>query len=162
MSPCAKPLVCDTPVRVPRSLRSLENYSLTQNQSLLRQLFDKETSYFKFANVSDRLWGRTRFFRASGASEQQLQFPSYTYILYCLPYISCCYLTLSAISDHRLHFTVWKHYYLCKTIDRLETSVSRQFDIDFRLLGLVRIFQCPHVPNRWFLTHLYASLARKR
>ena len=29
MSPCAKPLVCDTAVRVPRSLRSLANYSLT-------------------------------------------------------------------------------------------------------------------------------------
>ena len=25
---------------------------------------------------------------------------------------------------------------------------------------MVRIFQCPYVPNRWFVTHLYASLAR--
>ena len=34
-----------------------------------------------------------------------------------------------------------------------------QFDKYFRLLGLLRIFQCPYVPNRWFVTHLYASLA---
>ena len=40
MSPCAKPLVCDTPLRVSRSLRSLENYSLTYNQSQLRSIFD--------------------------------------------------------------------------------------------------------------------------
>ena len=30
MSLCAKPLVCDTPLRVTRSLRSLESYSLTK------------------------------------------------------------------------------------------------------------------------------------
>ena len=35
-----------------------------------------------------------------------------------------------------------------------------QFDKDLRFLGLVRIFQCPYVPNRWFVTHLYASLPR--
>ena len=35
-----------------------------------------------------------------------------------------------------------------------------QFDKDLRFLGLVRIFQCPYVPNRWFVTHLYASLTR--
>ena len=29
-----------------------------------------------------------------------------------------------------------------------------------RFLGLVRIFQCPYVLNRWFVTHIYASLAR--
>ena len=40
MSVCAKTLVCDTPLRVCRSLRSLENYSLTYNQSLLRSIFD--------------------------------------------------------------------------------------------------------------------------
>ena len=32
MSLCAKPLVCDTPLRVTRSLRSLENYSLTKTK----------------------------------------------------------------------------------------------------------------------------------
>ena len=37
--------------------------------------------------------------------------------------------------------------------------VSRQLDRDFRLLVLVRIFQCPYVTNRWFVTHPYASLA---
>ena len=26
---------------------------------------------------------------------------------------------------------------------------------------LVRIFQCPHVPNRWIVTHLSASLAHR-
>ena len=35
-----------------------------------------------------------------------------------------------------------------------------QFDKDLRFLGLVRIFQCPYVPNRWFGTHNYASLTR--
>ena len=25
----------------------------------------------------------------------------------------------------------------------------------------MRIFQCPHVPTGWFVTHLYASLARR-
>ena len=35
-----------------------------------------------------------------------------------------------------------------------------QFDKDLRFLGLVRIFQCPYVQNRWFVTHNYASLAR--
>ena len=34
-------------------------------------------------------------------------------------------------------------------------------DKDFRLLELVRIFQCPYVPNRWFVTHLSASLAHQ-
>ena len=55
MSVCAKPLVCDTPLRVIRSLGSLQNYSLIKNQSLLRSLFDNDATYFKFANVSDRL-----------------------------------------------------------------------------------------------------------
>ena len=32
MSLCAKPLVCDAPLRVPRSLRSLENYRLTKTK----------------------------------------------------------------------------------------------------------------------------------
>ena len=36
-----------------------------------------------------------------------------------------------------------------------------QFGKDFRLLGLVRMFQCLYVPNRWIVTHLYASLARR-
>ena len=36
-----------------------------------------------------------------------------------------------------------------------------QWEKDFRLLGLVRIIQCPHVPNRWVVTHIYASLARR-
>ena len=35
-----------------------------------------------------------------------------------------------------------------------------QFDKDLRFLGLVRIFQCPYVPIRWFVTHNYASLTR--
>ena len=35
-----------------------------------------------------------------------------------------------------------------------------QFDNDLWFLGLLRIFQCPNVPNRWFVTHNYASLAR--
>ena len=26
---------------------------------------------------------------------------------------------LAAISDHTLHCTMWKYYYLCKTIDKL-------------------------------------------
>ena len=55
MSLCAKPLVCDTPLCVPRSLGSLQNYSQIKNQSLLRSIFDKDATYFKFANVSDRL-----------------------------------------------------------------------------------------------------------
>ena len=131
-----------------------------QNQSLLRSLFDKEAIYFKFANVSDRLWGWTRFLWASGASVQRLQFPSCTYTLYCHAYVSCYCLIFSAISDHTLHCTMWEYYYLCKTIDKLLTFVSTQFDKYFRLLGLVRVFQCPYVPNRWFVTHLYASRAR--
>ena len=120
-----------------------------------------EATYFKFGNVSYRLWGWTRFPRASGASEQRSQLPSYTYTLYCLAYISWYYLILSAISDITLHCTMWKYYYWCETIDKLQTFVSRQFDKDFQLLGLVRIFQCPHVPTGWFVTHLYASLARR-
>ena len=143
MSPCAKPLGCDTHLRVSRSLCSLENYSLTENQSLLRMLFDKDTTYFKFANDSDRLWGWTRFLRASGASEQRLQYPSYTYTIYCLPYISCYYLTSPAISDHTLHCTVWKYYYLCKTIDRLDTFTNRQFDKDFGSSGCHEYFNVP-------------------
>ena len=99
MSQCAKPLDCDTPLRVSRSLRSLESYSLTENQSLLRSLFDMVATYFAFANVSDRLWGWTRFLQASGASEQRSQFPSYRYTLYYLAYNSCYYLILSDISD---------------------------------------------------------------
>ena len=110
--------------------------------------------------MSDRLWGWTRFLRASGACEQRLQFPSYTYTIYCLAYISYYYLILSAISDITLHFTMWKKY-VCETIDKLYTFVSRQFVKYFRLLGLVRIFQCPYVPNRWIVTHLSASLARR-
>ena len=55
MSLYANPLVGDTTLRDPRSLRSLEDYSLTQNQALLRSLLDNEATYFKFANVSDRL-----------------------------------------------------------------------------------------------------------
>ena len=35
-----------------------------------------------------------------------------------------------------------------------------QFVKDLRFLGLVRIFQCPYVPNRWIVTHIYESLAR--
>ena len=53
-----------------------------------------------------------------------------------------------------MHCSMWKYYYLCQTIDKLYTFISRQFDKDFRLLGLVRILQCPYVP------HLYAYLAR--
>ena len=26
---------------------------------------------------------------------------------------------------------------------------------------MVRLFQCPHVPNRWIVTHIYSSLARR-
>ena len=55
MSLSAKPLVSEKPLRDPRSLRSLEDYSLTQNPALLRSLLDNEATYFKFANVSDRL-----------------------------------------------------------------------------------------------------------
>ena len=87
-------------------------------------------------------------------------FPSDKYSLYCLAHISCYYLILSATWDHTLHCTVRKYYYLCDTIDKLDIFVSRQFDKHFRVLGLVRIFQCPYVPNRWFVTHLYAYLAR--
>ena len=29
-----------------------------------------------------------------------------------------------------------------------------------RLLGLLRILQCHYVPNCWFVTHIYAYLAR--
>ena len=48
---------------------SLESYSLTENKSLLRSLFDMVATYFEFANVSDRLWGWTRFYeRAERAS----------------------------------------------------------------------------------------------
>ena len=108
MSQCAKPLDCDTPLRVPRSPYSLESYSLTENQSLLRSLFDMVATYFEFANVSGRLWGWTRFLRASRASEQRSQFPSYTYSLYCLAYNSCYYLILSDISDITLNCTMWK------------------------------------------------------
>ena len=43
----------------------------------------------------------------------------------------------------------------------MKTFVSRQFDKAFRILGLVRILQCPHVPIRWIVTHLYAYLARR-
>ena len=25
----------------------------------------------------------------------------------------------------------------------------------------MRIFQCPHVPNRWIVTHIYVSIARR-
>ena len=56
---------------------------------------------------------------------------------------------------------MWRYYYLCETIHKLQTFDSRQFDKDFRLLGLVRIFQCHHMPNRWILTHSSASLARR-
>ena len=123
----------------------------------MRSSFDMEATYFKFGNVSDRLWGWTRFLRASVASEQRSQFPNYTYTIYCLAYISYYYQILSAISDLTLHCTVRKFYYLCKTIDKLYTFVSRQFVKYFRLLRMVRIFQCPYVPNRWFVPHLYAS-----
>ena len=125
MSLCDKPLVCDTPLRVPRSLRSIDNYSLTENQSLLCSLSDKEATNFKFANVSDRLGGWTRFLRARGASDQRLQFPSYTYTLYYLVYISCYCLILSAISDHTLHSTMWKCYYLCKLLINCKLSSVR-------------------------------------
>ena len=57
-----------------------------------------------------------------------------------------------------LHCSMWKYYHLCKAINKLYTFVCRQFDKVFRLLGLVRMFQCPYVPNRWIVTHLYASL----
>ena len=119
-----------------------------------------EATFFKFGNVSDRLWGWTRFLGASGASVQWFQFPSYSYTLYCHAYFSSYYLILWATSDLTLHCSMWKYYYLCKTIDKLYTFVSRQFDKDFRLLGLVRILQCPYVPHRWFVTHLHAYLAR--
>ena len=75
--------------------------------------------------------------------------------------MSWYYLILSAISDVMLHCTMWKYCYLCETIYKLYTVVSRQFDKAFRILGLVRIFQCPYVPNRSIVTHLYASLARR-
>ena len=55
---------------------------------------------------------------------------------------------------------MWKYYYLCKTIDKLYAFISRQFDKEFRLLGQVRILQYPYVPNGWFVTHLYASIAQ--
>ena len=55
---------------------------------------------------------------------------------------------------------MWNYYYLCKTIDKLYAFVSAQLEKDLRFLGLVRIFQCPYEPNRWFVTHLYVSLAR--
>ena len=54
-----------------------------------------------------------------------------------------------------------ERYYLCENIQKLYTFVSRLEDRDFRLLGLVRIFQCPHVSNRWIVTHLSAYLARR-
>ena len=108
--------------------------------------------------MSDRLWGWTRFLRASGASEQRSQFPSYTYTICCLAYISSYYLILWAISDLTLHCTIWKYYYLCKTIDKMYTFISRQFDKEFRLLGLLRKLQWPYVPNRQFVTQHYASL----
>ena len=83
-------------------------------------------AYFKFGNVSDRLWGWTILLQASGASEQRSQFPSNTYTFYCFAYISCYNLILSDISDTTLQFTTWKYYYLCETIDKLYTFVSRQ------------------------------------
>ena len=64
------------------------------------------------------------------------------------------------MSDLTLYCSMWKYYYLCKTINKLYTFVCRQFDKDFRLLGLVRILQCPYVPNRWFVTYHHAYLAR--
>ena len=48
--------------------------------------------------------------------------------------MSWYYLILSAIWDHTLHCTVRKYYYLCETIDKLYTFVSRQFDKDFASL----------------------------
>ena len=119
MSVCAKPLVCDTPLRVPLSLGSLQNYRIIKKPSFLRSLCYKDATYFKFANVSDRLCGWTRFLRASGPSEQRLQYPCYTYSVYCLAYISSYHQVLTAISDLTLHCTMWKYYYLCKTIDKL-------------------------------------------
>ena len=68
-------------------------------------------------------------------SEQGLQFPSYTYNLYYLAYISSYYLILWEISDLTLHCTKWKYYYLCETIDKLYTFVSRRFDKDFGSSG---------------------------
>ena len=124
-----------------------------------------EVNYFKSENVPLRLWGWTRFLRSSGAREQRLQFPSYTYTLYCLPYISCYYLTLPAISDHTLHCTVWKYYYLRKTIDRLDTFISRQFDKDFGSTGCHEYFNVPmcQTVGLWHTcTHpSLAALARK-
>ena len=120
-----------------------------------------EATYFKLGNVSDLLCGWTRFLLASGACAQRSQSPSYTYTFYCLAYISCYYLILSDISDITLHMTMWKQYVLCETIDKLYTFVSRQFDKDFRVLGLVRMLPCPYVPNRWIVTHFSASLARR-
>ena len=124
-----------------------------------------EATCYKFVNVPSRLWGWTRFLRASGASEQRLQFPTYTYASYCLPYISCCYAILSAISDITLHCTMWRYYCLCETIDKLQTFVSRQFDKYFRLFGLPRILQCPmcQTVGLWqtFTRTLLAALARK-
>ena len=166
MSLCAKPLLCDTPFRVPGSQRLLENYSLIKNQSLLRSLFIKDATYFKFANVSAGLWGWTRFLRASGASEQRVQFPSYTCTLYCVAWISCYYLILSEISDLTLHCTVWKYITiyvkLCVSYKLLSVGNSIKSSASS---GCCEYFNDPMCPTAglWhtFTRPALAALARK-
>ena len=87
MSLCAKPLVRDTPLRVPRSLCSPDNYILTENPSLLRSLSEKEATNFKFVNVSDRVWGCTRFLRTSNDYNFQAIHISYI-VLHIFPIIT--------------------------------------------------------------------------
>ena len=66
------------------------------------------SEYESNSNVKLNLFDKKGSTKASGASEQRSQFPSYTYTLYCHAYISCYYLILSAISDITLHCTMWK------------------------------------------------------
>ena len=165
MSQCAKQLACDTHRRVRHSLRSLENYSLTQNRSLLRPLLDKEKTYFKFANVSGRLWGWTRFLRASGASDQQFQFQSYKYTLYCLAYISSYSLIFQRFWTSRGtilcgNITIYvKHLINCKLLSVGNSIKTTGFS------GWCEYFNVPmcHTVRLWhtFTRPSLAALARK-
>ena len=160
MSLCAKPLVCDTPLRVTRSLRSPEIYSLTKTKpscvrySVRRRLISNLLTFRIVCEVGLDFYERAE--RASNDSNfQAIHIP---YIaLYMFPVIAefCQRFRTSRCTVLCGNITIYvKLLIKCKLLSLLE------YDKDIRLFGLVRRFQCPYVPNRWFVTHLYASLAR--
>ena len=157
MSPCAKPLDCGTSLRVPRSKTIAQPKT---NPSCVRHsMWRRHISNLRMCRIGCEI-GLNFYERAKRASnDHNFQAIYVTYIAlhifraitqFCRTFpTSHCTLLCGNSTIYVKLLINWK---LLSVGNRIKTSGT---------LGLVRIFQCPHVPNRWIVTHLYVSIARR-